>query len=141
MSEWGQAAYIPGQLRVPLPTEVRRAQFSLSSVAVVQPLSRVQLFCDPVDCSPPGSSVHGISQARTLEWAAIILLQGIFPTQELNPVSPALAGEFFTDEPLLAYQNYIWGTFFFFTINIVYFHLYSFIFSTNICIVSVRNII
>ena len=27
--------------------------------------------CDPVDCSPPGSSVRGILQARTLEWAAI----------------------------------------------------------------------
>ena len=26
---------------------------------------------DPMDCSPPGSSVHGILQARTLEWAAI----------------------------------------------------------------------
>ena len=32
--------------------------------------SRLSL-CDPVDCSPPGSSVHGISQGRTLEWAAI----------------------------------------------------------------------
>ena len=28
-------------------------------------------LCDPVDCSPPGSSVRGISQARILEWAAI----------------------------------------------------------------------
>ena len=28
-------------------------------------------FCDPMDCSPPGSSVHGISQARILEWVAI----------------------------------------------------------------------
>ena len=28
-------------------------------------------LCDPVDCSPPGSSVHGIPQARILEWAAI----------------------------------------------------------------------
>ena len=28
-------------------------------------------LCDPVDCSPPGSSIHGISQARILEWAAI----------------------------------------------------------------------
>ena len=36
----------------------------------------------PMDCSPPGSSVHGILQARTLEWVAIALLQGIFPTQE-----------------------------------------------------------
>ena len=27
--------------------------------------------CDPMDCSPPGSSVHGVLQARTLEWVAI----------------------------------------------------------------------
>ena len=27
-------------------------------------------FCNPVDCSPPGSSVHGISLARILEWVA-----------------------------------------------------------------------
>ena len=32
--------------------------------------SRLTL-CDPMDCSPPGSSVHGISQTRTLEWVAI----------------------------------------------------------------------
>ena len=37
-----------------------------------------------MDCSPPGSSVHGISQARILEWVAIFLLQGIFPTQGSN---------------------------------------------------------
>ena len=36
----------------------------------VKSLSRVQL-CNPVDCSPPGSSVHGILQARVLEWVAI----------------------------------------------------------------------
>ena len=28
-------------------------------------------LCDPMHCSPPGSSVHGISQARILEWVAI----------------------------------------------------------------------
>ena len=33
--------------------------------------SHVQLFVSPVDCSPPGSSVHGILQARILEWVAI----------------------------------------------------------------------
>ena len=43
--------------------------------------SFVQL-CDPVDCSPSGSSVHGILQARILEWAA--LLQGIFMSQGSN---------------------------------------------------------
>ena len=30
------------------------------------------LFCDSMDCHPPGSSVHGILQARILEWAAIL---------------------------------------------------------------------
>ena len=29
------------------------------------------ILCDPMDCSPPGSSVHGIFQARILEWVAI----------------------------------------------------------------------
>ena len=37
-------------------------------------------LCDPMDCSPPVSSVHGILQERILEWAA-----GIFPIQGSNP--------------------------------------------------------
>ena len=40
-------------------------------------------LCDPMDCSPPGSSVHGILQARILEWVAFPL-PGIFLTQGLN---------------------------------------------------------
>ena len=32
--------------------------------------------CNPMDCSPPGSSVHGISQARILEWVAVSLSRG-----------------------------------------------------------------
>ena len=43
---------------------------------VVQLLSHAQVFCDPTDCSPPGSSVHGISQARILEWVAISFSRG-----------------------------------------------------------------
>ena len=35
--------------------------------------------CDPGDCSPSGSSVHGISQARILEWVAIFPLSGDLP--------------------------------------------------------------
>ena len=42
--------------------------FKLASVLVAQ--SRLTL-CDPMDCSLPGSSVHGIFQARVLEWGAI----------------------------------------------------------------------
>ena len=33
-------------------------------------------LCDPIDCSPPGSSVHGILQARTLQWVAIPFSRG-----------------------------------------------------------------
>ena len=40
--------------------------------------------CDPMDCSPPGSSIHGILQART-ETGCHFLLQRIFPSQGLNP--------------------------------------------------------
>ena len=46
-------------------------------------------LCDSMDCSSPGSSIHGILQAKILEWVACSspgdLLQGIFPTQGLNP--------------------------------------------------------
>ena len=49
---------------------------------------------------PPGSSVHGILQARILEWVAIHpLLQGIFPTQGLNLGSPALQADSLPFEP------------------------------------------
>ena len=41
------------------------------SAVVAELLSCTQLFCDPKDGSPPGSSVHGISQARILEWVVI----------------------------------------------------------------------
>ena len=42
-------------------------------------------LCDPMDCSLPGSSIHGIFQGRVLEWVAISFSRGIFLTQGLNP--------------------------------------------------------
>ena len=42
-------------------------------------------LCDPMDCSPPDSSIHGILQARILDWVAIPFLQGIFPIQGSKP--------------------------------------------------------
>ena len=41
-------------------------------------------LCNPVDCSPPGSSVRGISQARTLEWVAISFSRGSSQLRDLN---------------------------------------------------------
>ena len=56
---------------------------------------------DPMDCSPPGSSVHGISQTRILEWVAISSFRGSSnPQIELmSSVAPALVGGFYTAGP------------------------------------------
>ena len=54
------------------------------------------ILCNPIDCSLPGSSVHGVLLARV---GCHALLQGIYPTPGIEPVSlmsPALAGRFFT---------------------------------------------
>ena len=64
-------------------------------------LSSLRLFCDPVGCSRPGSSVHGISQARILEWVAISFSREIF-LKALSPqllCGPALARGLFTTAP------------------------------------------
>ena len=45
-------------------------------VSGAQPLGHVRLFVTPMDCNPPGSSVHGIPQARILEWVAISSARG-----------------------------------------------------------------
>ena len=55
-------------------------------------------LCDPRDCSPLGSSVHGILQARILEWVATPSSRGL-PDPGIEPtslISPALTGGFFT---------------------------------------------
>ena len=54
-----------------------------------------------MDCSPPGSSIHEISQARILEWVAFPSL-GVLANPGIklaSPESPALAGGFFSTEP------------------------------------------
>ena len=53
------------------------------------------ILCDPMDCSPPGSSVLGILQARILEWVAIPLSRGSSRPRDQTWVS-CIAGRFFT---------------------------------------------
>ena len=50
---------------------------SKSNAAAIQLLSYVQLFCDHVDCSLPGSPDHGILQARIQEWVATSSSRGL----------------------------------------------------------------
>ena len=52
-------------------------------------------LCDLMDCSPPGSSVHGILQARILEWVAFPFSRGCSQPRNQTPVS-GTAGGFFT---------------------------------------------
>ena len=54
-------------------------------------------LCAPMDCSLPGSSVHGILQARTMERVAIFFSRGSFQPG-IEPTSPALTVQFFTFE-------------------------------------------
>ena len=96
---------------------VRTADVTLVNKETVILLLGLQLFCakllqfcptlcNPTDCSPPGSSVRGILQARILEWVAMpsfrgssrhgdLLDPGIEP---MSPETPALASGFFTTE-------------------------------------------
>ena len=59
---------------LPRPTESEVAQSCLT-------------VCDPVDCSPPGSSIHGILQARILAWVAISFSRGSSQPRDRTQVS------------------------------------------------------
>ena len=56
-------------------------------------------LCEPMDYSPPGSTVYGILQARILEWVAISSSREDLPNPGIEPaflMSPAFGGGFFT---------------------------------------------
>ena len=59
-----------------------------------------QTLHDPVDCSPPGFSVHGVFHAKILEWVAISTSRGYSPPRARTQVSCTycIAGGFFTTE-------------------------------------------
>ena len=80
------------------PKRSSRSLGLLHHSVVVQLLSRVRLFCDPMDCDPSGSSVHGISQARILEWVAIPP-PGDLPEPGIKPRSPALQVDSLPSDP------------------------------------------
>ena len=55
-------------------------------------------LCDPMGYSPPGSSVHGVLQARILEWVAIPFSRDL-PDPGIEPRSPALQADSLLSEP------------------------------------------
>ena len=75
----------------------KQARQNKSLLLLLWSLSRVRL-CDTTDCSPPGSSVRGILQARILEWVAVPFSRGSFRPRDSTRVS-CTAGRFFATEP------------------------------------------
>ena len=60
----------------------------MSVIVVVSVVAQLcPTLCDPIDCSPPGSSVHGILQARILEWVAISFSRGFYSLRDTTCIS------------------------------------------------------
>ena len=95
-----------------------------AEVAAVQPLppfllpvsscrhtcsvAQLCLTCNTTDCSPPGSSIHGISQARMLEWIAIFFSRGSSQPRDQTSVFyiSCIASGFLTHEPSWALSHF-----------------------------------
>ena len=89
---------LPAMLDTRLAGITTECHNSVIFVVVIYSLSGVWLFCDSTDCSPPGSSVHGILQARILEWVATPSSRGSSQPRDPTHIS-CTAGRFFTTEP------------------------------------------
>ena len=78
---------------------LREAPFpSLARLVLCLVTQACPTLCDPMDCSPPASSVHGVFQARTLEWVAMPSCRG--PSQPRDGTQVfRIAGRFFTESP------------------------------------------
>ena len=84
--------------KISLPGHMTSGLTILVLILYAQSLQSCPVFFNPLDWSPPGSSVCGILQARILEWWPC-LPPGDLPNPGIKPtslVSPALAGGFFT---------------------------------------------
>ena len=97
---WWAAIYGVAESR----TRLKRLSSSSSSirnvcvhVCMVSHFNCVRL-CDPMECSPPGSSAHGVLLVRILQWIAVPSTREIsrLGEQPVSLMSPALAGGFFT---------------------------------------------
>ena len=64
-------------------------------------------FSDPMDCSLPGSSVHGIFQAKVLEWGAILNVRGY---TYFHFIKSFLGTKVFTVNIIFPYTDIIWLT-------------------------------
>ena len=71
-----QAETLRGETEDGLTNAQRREGQRGNQSACAKSLRSCLALCDPVDCSPPGSSVHGVLQVRTLQWVAVSSSRG-----------------------------------------------------------------
>ena len=88
----------------------------------VKSLKSRQTLCDPMDCSPPGSSIHGILQARTLEWVAISFSRGSSWPRDRTRVS-RVVGRCFTIWATREVHTYIWVYIYIYTSFFIFFSI------------------
>ena len=90
----GRLSRMEGSLK-PVPCRPRRTVPSKPSESESEVAQSCPTLCDPVDCSLSGFSVHGIFQARVLEWIAISFSRGSSRPRNRTRVS-RIAGRRFT---------------------------------------------
>ena len=120
--EWASPA-VPAETSYCLrTTHGEQVKWSEEKVLVAQ---SCLTLCDPMDCSPPGSSIRGILQARTLEWVAIPFSRGssqthisctagrfftIWATREAEPLHRCCRGFQSAEAPALVPYLGVWPT-------------------------------
>ena len=97
-SEFLQRTESTGKNKMPSTNEIKELISLWLILGVVFLKNCVWLFCDPMDCGPPGSAVPGILQARILEWLPFPL-PGDLHDPGIESTFPTLAGGSFTPEP------------------------------------------
>ena len=98
-----QGTMVRGTYKVSLFSvkKIHRSVSCMRACSVAQSQSHLTL-CNRMDCSPPGSSVHGSLQARILEWVATPSSRGPSRPKDRN----CTAGKFFTAEPQGKFSKY-----------------------------------
>ena len=81
-----------------IPTSSRNNPHYLLAELCAKSLQACLALCDPMDCSPPGSSVHGTLQPRMLEWVAMPS-SGDLPHPGIEPGSPSLQAHSLPSDP------------------------------------------
>ena len=66
---------------------IQHQRYNKIKMLCAKSLQSCLTFCDPMDCSPPGSSVHGSLQARVLEWVAMPSSRGPFQPRDRTRIS------------------------------------------------------